>query len=88
MWPLKVELSPCQNILLKFYIKSKLRINCIAPGGVFDNQNKIFVKNYKKYSGLIGMLSGDEIADVILWLTTENTAITGQTITIDDGYTL
>jgi len=34
------------------------------------------------------MLSGDEIAYVILWLTTKNTAITGQTITVDDGFTL
>ena len=85
---IKSGIESMSKYFAKIYIKSKLRINCIAPGGVFDNQNKIFVKNYKKYSGLIGMLSGDEIADVILWLTTENTAITGQTITIDDGYTL
>ena len=27
------------------YIKNKdLRINCISPGGIYDNQNKIFVK--------------------------------------------
>ena len=85
---IKSGIESMSKYFAKTYIKSKLRINCVAPGGVFDNQNKIFVENYEKFSGCIGMLSGNEIANIIFWLATENTAITGQTIIIDDGFTL
>ena len=85
---IKSGIESISKYFAKTYIKTKLRINCVAPGGVFDNQDKKFLKKYKKHCGLIGMLSGEEIADMILWLTTRNTAITGQTIIIDDGFTL
>lgn len=85
---IKSGIEALSKYFAKLYIKTKLRINCIAPGGIFDNQDKSFVEKYEEHCGLLGMLSGEEVANSILWFTTKNTAITGQTIIIDDGFSL
>ena len=35
----------------QLYKKDGIRINCISPGGIFNNHDEIFVKSYLKYSG-------------------------------------
>ena len=32
--------------LASYYGQKSIRINCISPGGIFDNQNPIFVEKY------------------------------------------
>ena len=34
--------------LASYFGKYGVRVNCVSPGGIFDNQNKVFVKNYEK----------------------------------------
>ena len=51
--PIQYSLSKSSIIMLtkyfsKFFLKKKININTISPGGVFDYQNKNFIKNYKK----------------------------------------
>jgi NAD(P)-dependent dehydrogenase (short-subunit alcohol dehydrogenase family) len=39
--------------LASYFGKQGIRVNCVSPGGIFDNQHEVFVKNYeKKYSAL------------------------------------
>jgi NAD(P)-dependent dehydrogenase (short-subunit alcohol dehydrogenase family) len=71
-----------------YYGKYGIRINSLCAGGVFDNQNKLFVKNYKKIVPLKRMANSDEIASVIAFLSSDASSyITGSMIMVDGGWT-
>lgn len=72
------------------YIKYKdLRINCISPGGIYDNQNKIFVKRYKNDCVSKGLLDPKDLFSAIKFLISDDSKyIRGQNIIIDDGWSL
>lgn len=72
------------------YLKSKnIRINCISPGGIFDNQSKEFIQEYKKLCINKGMLNAEDIiGGLIFLLSTESEFINGQNLIIDDGFTI
>lgn len=67
-----------------------IRVNAIAPGGVFDNQAKSFVKKYSSHAVLGGrMAHTDDLAPALVFLVSDASKyITGQTIVIDGGWTL
>ena len=65
-----------------------IRINAICPGGIFDNQNPQFVENYSKKTPLKRMGRPEEIASVVLFLSSDAASyITGITLMIDGGWT-
>jgi NAD(P)-dependent dehydrogenase (short-subunit alcohol dehydrogenase family) len=73
----------------QYYKKNNIRANCISPGGVSNDQPKIFLENYAKYAGTIGMVSATQVAEVVSFLTSDaSIGITGQNIIIDDGFSL
>jgi NAD(P)-dependent dehydrogenase (short-subunit alcohol dehydrogenase family) len=74
----------------KFFLKNKIRINNISPGGVFKNVSDIkFVKNYTKYTSSKRMIHPTDLANVVDFLLSSNSdKITGQRFIIDDGFTL
>lgn len=68
---------------------SRLRINSVSPGGLFDNQPAEFLKAYKKNTLGQGMLSIDDIIGTIEFLLSDNALfINGQNIIVDDGFSL
>lgn len=70
------------------YGKYNIRTNCISPGGIFDNQDPIFVKNYEEKVPLKRMGKPDDIAPLVSFLLSdESEYITGQNIAIDGGWT-
>ena len=71
------------------HVKSKnIRINCVSPGGIFNNQNENFVKNYEYRTPLGRMARTDEIVKTILFLCSDDASyITGQNIVVDGGFT-
>lgn len=73
----------------KLYKKKGLRINCISPGGIEDNQGKLFIKNYKKRCNSKGLLKSNDINGLVKFLINEESKhINGQNIIIDDGWSL
>ncbi len=75
--------------LAKYYKNKGIRINCVSPGGILDNQPKVFIDRYKKSCNNIGMLSSDNIANTVIFLlSSESAAISGQNIIVDDGWSL
>jgi NAD(P)-dependent dehydrogenase (short-subunit alcohol dehydrogenase family) len=72
------------------YLKGKgVRINCISPGGIFDNQPQSFVEKYNAQCNIKGMLSGKDVAGTIIFLLSDlATHLTGQNIVVDDGFSL
>jgi len=67
-----------------------IRVNAISPGGVFDNQNPSFVKNYNKHAVLGNrMATPEDISPALVFLLSDASKyITGQNIVIDGGWTL
>ncbi|MDQ0969206.1 NAD(P)-dependent dehydrogenase (short-subunit alcohol dehydrogenase family) [Flavobacterium sp. W4I14] len=63
-------------------------VNTISPGGIFDNQNPIFVENYNKKVPMRRMGLPKDISPAVVFLLSDGAAyITGQNIAIDGGWT-
>lgn len=73
----------------QLYKNYGIRINCISPGGIFNNQDDNFVKSYFKYAGQKGMLEPKDINSTLTFLLSDQSKyINGQNIIIDDGFSL
>jgi NAD(P)-dependent dehydrogenase (short-subunit alcohol dehydrogenase family) len=75
--------------LSKYYKNKNIRINCVSPGGIKDNQLKLFTKRYRQSCNSKGLLDGEDISKLILFLLSDKSKyITGQNLVIDDGWSL
>lgn len=75
--------------LATLYAKSKVRVNCIAPGGVFDNQPEPFHSRYVAKVPLGRMANTDDFYGITLFLASESSKyITGTVIPVDGGCTI
>jgi NAD(P)-dependent dehydrogenase (short-subunit alcohol dehydrogenase family) len=74
--------------LASYYGKYGLRINCVSPGGIYNNQNKKFVNNYIKNVPLKRMGKPSDISPAVSFLLSEDSSyITGQNLIVDGGWT-
>ena len=75
--------------LASYYGAKNIRINCISPGGIFNNQNPKFVKNYIKKVPIGRMAQNKEISPSVCFLLSNDASyITGHNLVIDGGYTI
>lgn len=75
--------------LASYYAKKGIRVNCIAPGGFFNNQPEPFLTNYIKKVPLKRMACHDDIKGAALFLSSKASEyITGHVLTIDGGFTV
>lgn len=81
-----VNLTRC---LASYFGHYGIRANSICPGGIFDNQNEVFVRNYSRRVPLQRMGNPEDVASVVLFLASEASAyISGATIMVDGGWTI
>lgn len=74
--------------LASYFGKYGIRVNCVSPGGVFDNQRTEFVEAYNHKSPLKRMARPEEMAPgVAFLLSDESSFITGHNLMIDGGWT-
>ncbi|OVE81671.1 hypothetical protein BVY03_03460 [bacterium K02(2017)] len=74
--------------LATYYAEQNIRVNCISPGGIFNNNTKEFVANYSKKTPLGRMGKPEEVAATAIFLASEASSyITGQNIMVDGGWT-
>ena len=74
--------------LSSYYGKHNIRVNCISPGGIFNDQPFEFVKNYKNRVPMKRMGSPEDISPAVSFLLSdESSYITGQNLIIDGGWT-
>lgn len=70
------------------YAQYGIRVNCIAAGGIYDDQPNEFVVAYNNRVPMQRMANVDDIVDVILFLISDKSKyITGQCIPVDGGLT-
>ncbi len=63
-----------------------VRVNCISPGGLFNNQSEVFLNNYCKKVPLKRMANQDDIKGLVVLLSSEAGAyINGENILMDGG---
>jgi NAD(P)-dependent dehydrogenase (short-subunit alcohol dehydrogenase family) len=74
--------------LASYYGEYNVRVNSLCPGGIFDNQNPIFVENYEKKVPLRRMGKPDEMAGGVVFLLSDAaTYVTGHNLMVDGGWT-
>ena len=74
--------------LASYFGKENIRVNCVSPGGIFDNQPAAFVKNYEHKVPLKRMGNPEDIAPSVSFLLSEEAKyITGQNLIVDGGWT-
>jgi NAD(P)-dependent dehydrogenase (short-subunit alcohol dehydrogenase family) len=75
--------------LASYFGRKGVRINCVSPGGVFDNQDPIFVSNYEKKVPMGRMANPDDISPSVSFLLSDDAKyITGQNLIVDGGWTI
>ncbi len=74
--------------LASYYGKEGIRFNVVSPGGIFDNQNPIFVKNYENKVPMKRMGNPEDIAPAVSFLLSKEAKyITGHNLIVDGGWT-
>ena len=72
-----------------YWAKKNIRCNAIAPGGIFNHQNKKFVNKINKLIPLGRMAEINEYNDLILFLCSKASSyITGSVVVADGGRTI
>ena len=75
--------------MLSTLLAPKIRVNSISPGGIFRNQPNQFVKKYLSKTPLERMGHEDDIANAVIFFSSElSNYITGQNLIVDGGYSV
>ncbi|MEK6848762.1 MAG: SDR family oxidoreductase, partial [Nanoarchaeota archaeon] len=75
--------------LATHWAEYNIRVNCISPGGIFNNQKEFFVKNYINKVPLGRMANVTDINGALIFLASDASKyVTGQNLTIDGGFTI
>ena len=81
-----------QTRYLAAYLADKgkgVRVNAVSPGGVFDNQDEVFLERYNATVPMKRMVTREEVANTVCFLLgAGSSGITGENILIDCGRTI
>jgi NAD(P)-dependent dehydrogenase (short-subunit alcohol dehydrogenase family) len=78
--------------LTRFYASlfgpKAVRVNCVSPGGFFNNQPELFVQRYAEHTMLNRMADDHDLGGAIVFLLSgASRYITGANLPVDGGYT-
>ena len=74
--------------LASYFGKHGIRVNCVSPGGIKDQQHPSFIERYENKSPLKRMGRAEEIAPAVVFLLSDDASfITGHNLMVDGGWT-
>jgi NAD(P)-dependent dehydrogenase (short-subunit alcohol dehydrogenase family) len=86
---IKGGINNLTRYLASYYGKFQIRVNTISPGGIFDNQSKVFVEKYNNKVPLKRMGNPSDIVYAAGYLLSdESSYLTGHNLVIDGGWSI
>jgi NAD(P)-dependent dehydrogenase (short-subunit alcohol dehydrogenase family) len=74
--------------LASYYGRSGIRVNCVSPGGIRDQQHSSFIERYEQKVPMGRLGQPDDIAPSVSFLLSEDAKyITGHNLMVDGGWT-
>ena len=65
-----------------------VRVNCVSPGGFYNNHDPVFVKRYSQMTMLGRMANSSDLGGAVVFLLSDaSTYVTGANLPVDGGYT-
>lgn len=86
---IKGGLISFSRYLASYYGKNGIRVNCVSPGGIFNNQHDTFIKRYEDKVPMRRLGNPDDIAPAVSFLLSDEAKyITGHNLIVDGGWTI
>lgn len=86
---IKSGLIHLTKYMSKYFKNMNIRVNTLSPGGILDNQNKIFINQYNEKCLNKGMLDKSDLKGTLVYLLSDMSKyVNGQNIIVDDGFSL
>ena len=85
---IKAGIINYSRYLACYFASKNVRVNCVSPGGISNNQSSVFTQNYNATVPMGRLAKSSEIAGPILFLCSDRASyVTGVNLPVDGGWT-